>query len=69
MSNHFSYFTDTQHLPKEVQIALKKMPYKRRKRLLILVDLGVNLTMEHINEYNSLTRETDIDRFARRLIF
>jgi len=69
MSSQYNYFTNTQHLPEDVQIALKKIPYKRRKRLLILVDMGIMLTMEHVAEFNSLTEEHDIDRFARRLMF
>lgn len=69
MSSEVEYFAKVQHCSKEVQKEIKAMPYDRRQRLLILADLGIVLTMEHIAEFKTLEKETDIDRFARRLIF
>ena len=69
MGYEFDYFCRLGHLPDNVQKEIRKMPLSRRRRMIILVELGVNVTMEMINEFNTLTQESDIDRFARKYIF
>ena len=69
MGKSFNYYEDMRHLPDDVRKAIKAIPYERRKRLLILTDMGTKLTVSDVAEYNKLTDEHDIDRFIRRFIF
>ena len=69
MGHEYDYFCRLNHLPDDVQSAIKKMPYERRKRMVILSELGARITMETVKEFNALKTESEIDRFARTLIF
>ena len=69
MSYEFSYFESINHLPEDVRKAVRKLPLKRRRRMLILAELGVHITLDLVAEFAALKTEEDVDRFARTQIF
>lgn len=69
MSKGYTYFERLGHLPPDVQKAIKELDANKKRRMVILADMGVKITLEHVAEIKKLTKETDIDRFARKLMF
>ena len=69
MGKSYSYYERLGHLPPEVQEAIKELKGEKKRRMAILADLGVKITLEDVEEIKSLTKESDIDRFARKLMF
>lgn len=69
MANDWLYANRIIQLPTEVQKAIRSLEYEKRQRMIVLADLGVPLTLEHVEEMRTLKGRGDIDRFARKLIF
>lgn len=56
-------------LDAEAYQAIRELPRKLQEKCVLLVELGVVLTLEHVLHMRELKNEVQVDNFARTLIF
>ena len=69
MGHIYDYGAILRCVPEDLAREIKSLDYNKKTRCIILLELGVNLTLEDVQYIKSLKNETQLSNYARKLIF
>ena len=69
MGHTYDYGAILKHIPDDLAREIKKLDHEKKTRCIILLELGINLTLEDVQRIKSLRNEIQLSNYARKLIF